>query len=164
MLCHGLKSNACHRIYLGDQDIIQEWVEWICEVFNGMENTLESRSIPRISLNLYCYMTGSWKKYIRRSQWKPMVPSQLIIDAMTAFHDEAESARIWIDSRCVTTTITLAWDEKVEVLLVKTTIASKGKERAEAVEVESTWGTRLCFSGRRQWYWWWEPEMEDEGV
>ncbi len=63
-----------------------------CEDYNGMENNLESQSIPCIALYLCCNATGSWiflnlisKKRARRSQWKRMVTTEEFISKKNAF-------------------------------------------------------------------------------
>jgi hypothetical protein len=65
------------------------------EVYDGMENTSNSRSIPCIALYPCCNATGSWefmslksKTRVCRSQWQPMVTMQAVIYAMNAFDEE----------------------------------------------------------------------------
>jgi hypothetical protein len=60
-----------------------------------MDNTSKSRSIPCIALFPCSNSTGSWefmslktKTRVRRSQWKVMMTTQTVIDAMNAFDEE----------------------------------------------------------------------------
>jgi hypothetical protein len=66
-----------------------------CEVYDGTDNTSASRSIPCIALCPCNNATGSWefmnlktKTRVRRSQWKKMVTSELIIDVMNYFDEK----------------------------------------------------------------------------
>lgn len=66
-----------------------------CEVYDGTDNTSASRSIPCIALYPNSNSTGSWtfmnlqtKQRVRRSHWKPMVTTELIIDVMNFFDDK----------------------------------------------------------------------------
>jgi hypothetical protein len=65
------------------------------EVYDGTDNTSKSRSIPCIALFPCSNSTGSWefmslktKTRVRRSQWKVMMTTQTVIDAMNAFDEE----------------------------------------------------------------------------
>jgi hypothetical protein len=66
-----------------------------CEVYNGTDNTSASRSVPCIALYPANNSTGSWefmnlttKTRVKRSQWKAMVMTELIIDVMNHFEDK----------------------------------------------------------------------------
>jgi hypothetical protein len=66
-----------------------------CEVYDGMDNTTKSRSIPFIALHPCCNITGSWafnsfltKTRIRRMQRKKIVTSEEIIEKMNAVNPE----------------------------------------------------------------------------
>jgi len=70
-----------------------------CEVYDGTDNTSASRSIPCIALYPNNNSTGSWnfmnlqtKQRVRRSQWKLMVTTELIIDVMIFFEDKRRPA------------------------------------------------------------------------
>jgi hypothetical protein len=65
------------------------------EVYDGMDNTARSRSVPCIALYPCNNMTGSWaflnlstKQYIRRSHWLKMKTTDIIISKMNAFDPE----------------------------------------------------------------------------
>jgi hypothetical protein len=60
-----------------------------CEVFDGTDNTSKQRSVPCIALYRCCNTTGSWvffslesQKHQRRTTWKNMVTSDVIISRM----------------------------------------------------------------------------------
>mmetsp|Transcript_2609 Transcript_2609/g.3980 ORF Transcript_2609/g.3980 Transcript_2609/m.3980 type:complete len:661 (+) Transcript_2609:626-2608(+) len=66
-----------------------------CEVYDGTTNTSASRSIPCIALYPNSNSTGSWefmnlmtKQRVRRSNWKLMVTTQLIVDVMIFFEEK----------------------------------------------------------------------------
>lgn len=67
-----------------------------CEVYDGTDNTSASRSIPCIALFPCNNSTGSWefmnlmtKQRVRRSNWKLLATSELIIDTMNVFEDKS---------------------------------------------------------------------------
>jgi hypothetical protein len=62
-----------------------------CEVYNGTDNTSRSRSVPCIALHPCSNATGSWEFFnlktnqkIRRSNWKRMVTTELVISIVNA--------------------------------------------------------------------------------
>lgn len=68
-----------------------------CEVYDGTDNTSASRSIPCVALYPTNNSTGSWefmnlttKVRVRRSQWKLMVTTELIIDVMDHFNEKRQ--------------------------------------------------------------------------
>ena len=67
------------------------------EVYDGTDNTSKSRSIPCIALYPCSNSTGSWefmnlktKTRVRRSYWKKMKQSELIVEFMQKFDEKAE--------------------------------------------------------------------------
>jgi hypothetical protein len=65
------------------------------EVYYGTDNTSKSRSIPCIALFPCCNSTGSWefmslksKTHVCRSQWKVMMTTPTVVDAMNVFDEE----------------------------------------------------------------------------
>jgi hypothetical protein len=66
-----------------------------CEVFDGSDNTSQSRSVPCIALYPCYNVMGSWnfynlvsKKRIRRTIWKKMVAISLFVEKMNALVDQ----------------------------------------------------------------------------
>jgi len=66
-----------------------------CEVYDGADNTSASRSVPSIALYPLGNSTGSWcfmnlktKTRIRRSHWKAMVTTELIVDVLIFFDEK----------------------------------------------------------------------------
>jgi hypothetical protein len=62
-----------------------------CEVYDGTTHTSKSRSVPCIALHPCNNTTGSWEFFnlqtnqrIQRSNWKKMVMTELIINAVNA--------------------------------------------------------------------------------
>jgi hypothetical protein len=67
-----------------------------CEVYDGTDNTMKSRTVPCIALYPCSNYTGSWAFYnlltktrIRRTQWKKMVTTQDFGERMNALNPEA---------------------------------------------------------------------------
>lgn len=65
------------------------------EVYDGTDDTSNSRSIPFITLILCCYYIASWefmslntKTHVFRFPWKVMMTMPTVIDAMDAFDEE----------------------------------------------------------------------------
>jgi hypothetical protein len=78
VLFTGLRVNYKKELSLAFGDYV--------EVYDGMDNTARSRSVPCIALYPCNNMTGSWaflnlstKQYIRRSQWQKMQTTDIII-------------------------------------------------------------------------------------
>ena len=68
-----------------------------CEVYNGTDNTSASRSIPCIALYPSNNSTGSWefmtlttKTRVKRSNWKKMVTTELIVNIMNHFDERSQ--------------------------------------------------------------------------
>ena len=87
VLFTGLKVNYKKELELAFGDY--------CEVYDGRDNTSKSRSIPCIALFLCNNSTGSWeflnlqtKQRVRRSNWKLMATTELIIDTMNCIEDK----------------------------------------------------------------------------
>ena len=87
VLFTGLRVNYKKELSLAFGDYV--------EVYDGMDNTARSRSVPCIALYPCNNMTGSWaflnlsmKQYIRRSQWQKMRTTEAIISQMNAFDPE----------------------------------------------------------------------------
>jgi len=66
-----------------------------CEVYDGTDNTSASRSIPCIALYPNNNSTGSWefmnlqtKQRVRRSNWKLMATTELVVDVMIFFEEK----------------------------------------------------------------------------
>ena len=87
VLFTGVKINYKKELELGFGDY--------CEVYDGTDNTSKIRSIPCIALYPCNSSTGSWeflnlqtRQRVRRSNWKLMATSELIIDTMNCFENE----------------------------------------------------------------------------
>jgi len=87
VLFTGMKVNYKRELSLAFGDY--------CEVYDGTNNTSDSRSIPCIALFPTNNSTGSWefmslktKTRVRRSQWKLMATNELIIDIMNCFEEK----------------------------------------------------------------------------
>ena len=66
-----------------------------CEVYDGTDNTSASQSVPCIALYPLGNSTGSWcfmnlktKTRIRRSHWRAMTTTELIVDVLNFFDDK----------------------------------------------------------------------------
>ena len=95
-----LNQNVCARVsFTGMKPDF--WKELLlafgsyCEMYDGMDNTTKSRSIPFIALHPCCNITGSWAFYsfltktrICRMQRKKMVTSEEFIEKMNAVNPE----------------------------------------------------------------------------
>jgi hypothetical protein len=62
-----------------------------CKMYDGSDNTARSCTVPYIALHSCNNATGSWNFYnlhtnvrIRRSQWKKMITTQLIVNHINA--------------------------------------------------------------------------------
>jgi hypothetical protein len=84
----GIKPDYRKELSLGFGDY--------CEVYDGTDNTMRSRTIPCIALYPCCNYTGSWafcnlltKTRIRRTHWKKMVTTQDFVEKMNALNPEA---------------------------------------------------------------------------
>ncbi len=87
VLFMGMRINYKKELELAFGDYI--------EVYDGMDNTSKSRSIPCIALFPCCNSTGSWefmglktKTCVRRTQWKVMTTMTTVIDTMNTFDEE----------------------------------------------------------------------------
>jgi len=87
VLFTGMKVNYKRELSLAFGDY--------CEVYDGTNNTSASRSIPCIALFPTNNSTGSWefmniksKTRVKRSHWKLMATTELIINAMNCFEDK----------------------------------------------------------------------------
>lgn len=67
-----------------------------CEVYNGTDNTSTSPSVPYIALYplgnstcLWCFMNLKTKTRNRRSHWKAMVATELIVDVLNFFDEKS---------------------------------------------------------------------------
>jgi len=87
VLFTGVKINYMKELELGFGDY--------CEVYDGTDNTSKIRSIPCIVLYPCNNSTGSWeflnlqtRQRVRRSNWKLMATSELIINTMNCFDNE----------------------------------------------------------------------------